>query len=295
MSSRRDLVRAPDRRAHASAAGVATVRAEGVGLHGGRPSAVTLSRAPGPTTLGRGLDRAPIASLGVAASDRTVSATLPSGASVRSVEHLLAAIAGAGAFDGLRVDVEGDEVPLLDGCSAWFFDAIRALGVGRCARAARVVRSSRIEAAGATMIVEPGPSIEIEVEVDFPAERFGRALRGVARWTGDPDVFREVVAPSRTFGAARELDALRARGLAAHVPAGIVLALDLEDEDRAPRDPHEPIRHKLLDAIGDLASLGAPLHGYVRIERPSHLGTTEALAIALGTGAIARPSTARDG
>jgi UDP-3-O-[3-hydroxymyristoyl] N-acetylglucosamine deacetylase len=267
-----------------------SIRVDGIGLHSGAVCSVTLNAAAGPTTLGRGRDRAAIAALSIAGSDRTTTATLPSGERLAAIEHLLAAIAGASAFDGLSIDVEGDELPLLDGGAARWFDAIDALAPDRrCARVAHVVAAAEFEHEGTRLSIAPAgasTSKSIEVDVAFPAERFGRALHGVARWSGDRADFRARIAPSRTFGAARELDWLRAHGLAAHVPEGAVVALDLDDPRRAPTDPEEPIRHKLLDAIGDLASLGAAIEGIVRITRPSHRGTLGALAAAVAASAI---------
>lgn len=266
-------------------------RVEGVGLHGGVRGALTFEATQGPTTLGRGDDRAELAALDVRGDDRSTIARLPSGAEVRSIEHLLAAIAGAGAFDGVRIDVEGYEVPLLDGCARVMMDAIdRVLeSVGDraiCAREARVVREASIEALDARYSFSSGEGTELQIDVDFDASRFGRPLRGEASWRGDVESFRTSIATARTFGAARELQALRARGLAAHVPEGIVVALDLDDPARAPSDAGEPIRHKLLDLIGDLGRLGAPLIGRLHAHRPSHRASDAVLRRALADGVI---------
>lgn len=241
---------------------------------------MTFSRADGPTTFGRGDDRAALADLVVRGEDRATAAVLPSGARIYMVEHVLAAISGAAAFDGLRVDVEGDELPLLDGAAARFHEAIAELGIMPSTRRAVVTADATFEMFGTRLAVSPG-ACEIIVALDYPEERFGVRLAGEATWNGDPRTFAPI-ASARTFGAAREVDALRARGLAAHLPKGSVVALDLDDPDYAARDPEEPLRHKLLDAIGDLAVLGAAIEGRVRIERPSHRGTHEALALARG-------------
>ncbi|MEO7094317.1 MAG: UDP-3-O-acyl-N-acetylglucosamine deacetylase, partial [Polyangiales bacterium] len=212
------------------------IRLEGFGLHGGRPSAILLRRAPGPTTIGCAHDRAPLAALAIVGGDRATTATLPSGAMIGSVEHMLAAIAGTRTFSGLSVDVEGDEVPLLDGCASEMVRAIEALDLPLDASPpARVVRSAELRVDDAVYSFSPSdPSStsprEIAVAVDFPAARFGRALSGHASWMGTLASFRDEVAPARTFGARRELDELRARGLAAHVPVGAVVALDVDDE-----------------------------------------------------------------
>ncbi len=262
-----------------------SVRLEGIGLHRGRACAVTLSRRAGTTTLGRGHDRARLGDGSVTGIDRSSSLRLPSGAEVRAPEHLLAAIAGARAFEGLHVEIEGDELPLLDGGAAEFFDAITTVIAepSRVTHVARVVRSARFQAHGTTLELSPASFFELRVDVDFDVDRFGVALRGSASWRGDRETFRGVIATARTFGAARELAALRARGLAAHVPASAVVALDAATAglpEYAARDPEEPIRHKLLDAIGDLAAVGAPVLGKLVVLRPSHRGTHGALASA---------------
>ncbi|MGZ3423153.1 MAG: UDP-3-O-acyl-N-acetylglucosamine deacetylase [Polyangiales bacterium] len=251
----------------------------GRGLHGGAPSTVRFACGEGPTTFGRGVDRAALAELVVHGEDRATTVVLPSGARIQMVEHVFAAISGTGAFDGIAIDLEGDELPLLDGAAAEFHDALCTLAPAPSPRRAVVVSEATFHAYGTLMHVAPGPS-SITVVLDFPEERFGRRLVGEASWDGDARTFREAIATARTFGAAREVEHLRARGLAAHLPPGSVVALDLDDPAYAARDPAEPLRHKLLDAIGDLAVLGASIEGSVRIEKPSHRGTHAALALA---------------
>ena len=233
--------------------------------------------------------------LAIRGGDRSTTATLPSGATLASVEHLLAAIVGTGAFFGLSVDVEGDELPLLDGCAAEMVRAIDALSLPSvAAERACVTKVADVRVGDAIYSFAPSspssPRSEVAVDVDFPEARFGRVVAGRASWAWDAASFRAHVAPSRTFGAARELDDLRARGLATHVPVGAVIALDVEDPAWAPRDPDEPIRHKLLDLVGDLARLGAPLEGRLLATRPSHRASSLALDRALAEGVVALPS-----
>jgi len=256
-------------------------------LHTGRACIVQFARAVGPTTLGRGDDRAPLRSLRIEGRDRCSVAILPSGREVATVEHLLSAIVGASVFAGLRVDVDGDEVPLLDGGAATFFDALSEFA--SAGPDVIVARAGTFESHGTTLAVAPASATNVVVHVDYPAGRFGRELRGSASWNGDREAYRSAIAPARTFGAASELDALRARGLAVHVPEGSVVALDVDDPRYAPRDVDEPIRHKLLDALGDLSTLGGILRGCVEITRPSHVGIRGALALAVADGAIVCP------
>ncbi len=242
------------------------IRIEGRGLHAGADGAVTFEAVDGPTTLGLGDDRAAIAALRFVGGDRGTDVFLPSGRRVRTVEHLLAAVAGMASFQGVRVSLEGDEVPLADGGARQFADALA--GLARPGPSLVITHDASFSHGEARLSVSPFAGRSVEVVVDFPAERFGVTLAGTAQWNGSPESFVAEIAPSRTFGAKRELEALRARGLAAYVPEGVVVGLDVEG--RRPRDPGEPIRHKLLDALGDLATLGAPIVGSIRVERPSH-------------------------
>lgn len=256
----------------------------GRGLHGGRSCTVTIAAAAGPTTLGCGDDRAPIGSLRVEGRERCSVAVLPSGREIAMVEHLLSAVAGAGAFAGARIDVDGDELPLLDGAARAWFDALSPFA--RALEPIAVRRAEIIEAFGTTVSFAPAPSVHIAVTIAYDAERFGVPLAGRASWDGTAESYARAIAAARTFGAARELEALRARGLAAHLPRGAVVALDVGEPAWAPTDEAEPIRHKLLDAIGDLAALGAPLVGRVHLDRPSHRGTRAALERARTAGVL---------
>jgi len=244
---------------------------------------VRFEPSDGPTTLGRGDERVALRRLRVEGRERCSVAVLPSGRELMTVEHLLSAIVGASVFVGLHVEVDGDEVPLLDGGSARFFDALAAFASGGPRALVTVERA--FTAGDTTIALRPCDRARIDVDVDYPAARYGFALRGTASWDGDRASYR-AIATARTFGASSELGELRARGLAAHIEPGSVVALDLDDPRFAPRDPEEPIRHKLLDALGDLATLGGVVRGHVAIARPSHRGTRAALRRAVEDGAI---------
>lgn len=261
---------------------------EGRGLHTGRTCSVRFERAPGPTTFGCGDDRAPLGALVVEGRERCSVAVLPSGREIATVEHLLSAIVGASVFAGLRVDVEGDEVPLFDGGSRAFSDALAEFPAA--GPEVVVARAETFDSEGTILSVAPSAHTSIAVNVAFPAARFGRELQGSASWRGDRESYRASIATARTFGAAAELAALRARGLATHIPEGSVVALDLDDARYAPTDPAEPIRHKLLDALGDLATLGGRVRGCVEISRPSHVGTRRALRLAIEAGVFLSPA-----
>ncbi len=265
-------------------------RLEGRGLHGGRPCAVRFSRARGWTTLGGGGRSALLGALAVTAADRATSVRIDESRLVAGVEHLLAAVQGLDAFAGLSIEVEGGEVPLIDGCASAFAQAIEATRDASERRApVRVVGVGVVRVEQASYEFAPSAAPDVEVEVDFPLARFGVALAGKAAWSGGRAEFLRDVAPSRTFGARRELEALRARGLAAHLPAGCVVALDVDEPAWSPRDAGEPVRHKLLDLLGDLALLGGRFVGRLRASRPSHAATATAIGEARRRGWLAVP------
>lgn len=284
--------------------GVLERRLEGIGLHGGRRCAVRFRGVRGPSTLGVAGLHVPLGALAVARVDRATTVRLdaacatcapsasPASTEIAGVEHLLAAVQGLDAFAGLAIEVEGGEVPLVDGAAAAFADAIEAV----CERSERapavvVARAELIDVEDARYAFEPLPSTgaessatSIEVVVAYPPARFGVSLAGEARWSGDRASFLAQLADARTFGARRELEVLRARGLAAHLPAGAVVGLDVDEPGYAPRDAGEPVRHKLLDLLGDLALLGGRFLGGLRATHPSHAATAAALREARARG-----------
>ncbi len=252
-----------------------SVRREGVGLHGGRPVAVVLE--PAPRGHGRVFWRDGVA---IAAHvDNVVGAARATtlgrdGVCVGMVEHLLAAFVLAGVEDVL-VRVEGDELPLLDGSAGAWTDALAEAGlvdVG-AARAVTPPAQVRVERGASWAEVTPIPARErlraprLHVTVDFDG-----ADVGAVEWQGDALV--EVLG-ARTFGFAGELDALRAAGLAGGVmdavEEGAIVVLGAGAPALArPRTADEPVRHKVLDLVGDLALLGARLHADVRVHRGGH-------------------------
>jgi UDP-3-O-[3-hydroxymyristoyl] N-acetylglucosamine deacetylase len=196
-------------------------RLEGVALHAGARVAVTLSRHDGPIVLAQRGAEARLDELRVARADHGVRVE-GAGVAVDLVEHLLAALGGLGVRAGVRVEVEGDELPLLDGGAARFVAALRALEAPATPPALVVTRAAGFEARGARYRFHPGDDVRVAVDVDFPAP-VGAAR---ASWDGDPRDFADRVAPARTFGWLREHAALVAAGRARGVDLGAVLVFD---------------------------------------------------------------------
>lgn len=238
----------------------------GTGVHTGVTVAATVAPAPWGTGIvccdaEHPRDRAPARIEHVVAAEGATVLQLGD-RRLSTVEHLLAALYGAGITDA-EVVVSGPEIPILDGSARPWADGVAGVGVldGPEAAVLRVVRRVEVEAAGGRAVVEPADRCEVAVEVDFDG-----GPSGTAAVVLEGDRFAEEVAWARTFVLERDIERLRAegRGKGASEDNTVVWpGSELRADD-------EPVRHKLLDAVGDLALLGRPLRGRVAIERPSH-------------------------
>lgn len=190
--------------------------------------------------------------------DATLATVLGVGRTrVALVEHLLAALLGAGV-DNVRVELDGDEVPALDGAAlAWLGALARA---GRRAlevpiRTWTVAEPVHVEVGAARASLYPSETLELDVSVDF-----AHPAIGAQRWCGAPlAAFGAELAWARTFGFERDAERLLAAGIARGVTLDNTLVF-ADDRPLNPRGQHRPdevVRHKALDALGDLALLGA--------------------------------------
>jgi UDP-3-O-[3-hydroxymyristoyl] N-acetylglucosamine deacetylase len=229
---------------------------------------VILSRQAGPVVLVQRGVEARLSELAPVRTDRGVAVASADGRlRVDLVEHLFAAVGALGVRWGLRIEVQGEELPLLDGGSRAFADALAALDLPS-QRALRVTREATLEHGRSRYRFGPLGSPAIRVEVHFPAP-VGHQR---AAWDGDPDDFRARIAPARTFGWAHEAEELRRAGRAAAVDLASVLVFDDHGPISGCRPPSEdePARHKLLDLVGDLMLYGGPPLGVVDALAPGH-------------------------
>jgi UDP-3-O-[3-hydroxymyristoyl] N-acetylglucosamine deacetylase len=261
---------------------------EGRGLHGGAPASVRFVREPGGVRLRAGGHEARLAELRFDGAGRSTTATTQDGRlRVRTVEHLFAALGAMSIRDGLVVEVDGPEVPLLDGCAGTYASALAALELAPSPPVLRVVRVGTLEIGRSRYELRPPEhptDVRVTVEVDFDDMQLERH----ARWSGDAADFRDRIAPARTFGFEHELGELLAKGLASHVSPESVVVLGRERVLSAgpPFRPDEPARHKLLDLIGDLYGHGGPPLGSVHAFRPGHAATHEAVQRGLEEGLL---------
>jgi UDP-3-O-[3-hydroxymyristoyl] N-acetylglucosamine deacetylase len=253
------------------------VSCTGIGLHSGEPVQLTLH--PARTDSGIVFVRTDLgAPVEIPARARAVSSTTfattlgRDGASVGTVEHLLAAIRGLG-IDNVRIEIDGPELPVMDGSAAPFVYLLRSAGcfAQRAPRSVlRVRRKLEIVDGQRSISIEPARDFRVSYAVDFehPAIRRQELRLGPI----DPDSFEREISAARTFGFLREVRGLWEAGFARGGSFDNTVLLDEEGvaNPGGLRWPDEFVRHKVLDLFGDLALLGMSIRGHVRAERGGH-------------------------
>ncbi|NMB76591.1 MAG: UDP-3-O-[3-hydroxymyristoyl] N-acetylglucosamine deacetylase [Myxococcales bacterium] len=252
------------------------VRVRGVGLHTGHAVEVAL----GPACAGEGVvferrdlpgrPRIPVSCDTIAESPRSTSLERD-GVRIGTVEHLLAAIRGL-SLDNVRVVLDGPEVPILDGSAEPFVMLLAQAGLRRLPAGKRLLRLTRpIEVREGDRFVRLLPARQPEIECVL---EFEHPLIGVERHRHriEPAWFATEIAPARTFGFLRELPAIRQAGLARGGSLENALILDAFSvlNPEGLRYPDEFVRHKVLDLLGDLALLGAPLVARIQAFKSGH-------------------------
>ena len=200
------------------------------------------------------------------------------GVTVSTIEHLMAALAGCGVHNAL-IEIDGPEVPLLDGSSAPFVAGILARGVRMLdvpIRAIRVLRPVHVREGEALATLMPADELKIDFEIDFSDAVIGRQEKSLAMANG---AFVHELCNSRTFCRQADIDQMRARGL---ILGGSVSSAVVVDDEKVVtpggmRHTDEPVRHKMLDALGDLALAGAPILGRYVGHRAGHAMTNKLL------------------
>ena len=258
---------------------------KGTGLHNGKP--VRLVVRPASADYGiwfrrtdlRGVDPlVPARWDAVVASKLCTQIANDDGVQVSTIEHLMAALAGL-AINNALIEIDGPEVPILDGSAAPFVAAIMAKGIqpqSAPARAIRVLMPIEVQDGAALARLDPAEMLEIDFRIDFADASIGQQSRHLNMANG---AFVRELCDSRTFCRQSDVDAMRALGLA---QGGTLDNAVVFDGDRvlSPgglRYADEPVRHKMLDALGDLSLAGAPLLARYTGVRAGHALTNRLL------------------
>lgn len=201
------------------------------------------------------------------------------GVSVSTVEHLMAALAGCGIHNAL-IEIDGPEVPILDGSAAPFVAAIVSRGVRRLRapiRAIRVLEAVEVRSGDALARLDPAEALEMDFSIDFADAAIGRQHKVLDMANG---AFVRELCDSRTFCRQADVDAMQANGLALGGKPGENAVVFDGDRVLSPgglRHADEPVRHKMLDALGDLALACAPILGRYTGVRAGHAMTNTLL------------------
>ena len=192
-------------------------------------------------------------------------------ATVSTIEHVMAALAGC-EIDNIIIDVDAAETPVMDGSSAPFVRLIECAGIEQQGAPRRYIRMLRpIEIAGEKKLarLEPHDGQAFEFEIDFATPAIGQ--QAVAVELG-ADCFKKDISEARTFGFVKDVEALRSIGLARGSSLDNTVAIDNDEilNEDGLRYDDEFVRHKTLDAIGDLYVLGAPVIGRYQGVRSGH-------------------------
>ncbi len=257
----------------------------GYGLHGGAP--VRMVVHPAGANHGIWFRRIDVADLDqrVPARWDAVSQTRlctvienADGVSVSTIEHIMAALAGFAIHNAL-IEIDGPEVPILDGSSVPFIEGFLAAGIEEQdlpVRAVRVLKPVEVREAEAVARLEPAEMLEIAFRIDFDDAAIGVQERRLNMANG---AFVRELSDSRTFCRQSDVDAMRANGLALGGTLENAVVFD-GDQVLSPgglRHADEPVRHKMLDAVGDLALAGGPILGRYFGERAGHALTNRLL------------------
>jgi len=271
-----------------------SIKTTGVGLHTGARVDLTLRpAAPDTGIVFHRVDLSPAVAIPADArhvGDTRLSSTLKKdGASISTVEHVLSAIAGLG-IDNLHIDIAGPEIPIMDGSAGPFVFLLQSAGMveqDAPKKYLRIIAPVEVRDGDKWARFDPFNGFKLDFTIDFPHPVFGTENRHVVIDFAEHSYVKEV-ARARTFGFMQDVEAMRAAGLALGGSLQNAVVLDefrvLNAEGL--RYDNEFVKHKVLDAIGDLYLLGHPMIGQYTAYKSGH-GLNNQLARALLTRAEA--------
>lgn len=260
------------------------IELSGVGLHLGQQTQVRIvSASPGAGRYFVRLDLANqprIPALVKFVDQTTLSTELRAGeATIRTVEHLLAALVSCGVADA-RIEVDGPEIPLLDGSALPWVKAIAEAGLAPTETPTPTFLEEPIwiREGDAFVAALPASETRFTYGIDFPYAAIGNQWQS---WSPSLESFADAIAPARTFGFADQIEYLRQKGLIKGGSLDNALVCDRQGWLNPPlRFANEPVRHKLLDLVGDLSLLGEiPQAHYLAYKASHHLHVQLAEAI----------------
>ncbi len=247
---------------------------EGIGLHTGRYARVTLkpaSRDNGITFIRSDKNTVIKAHVGSVIDTAFATTIGQDGAKIRTVEHIMAALAGLG-IDNIFVDVNGPEIPILDGSSTELISIILKAGIAKQGKKRPYLRIKRpviFDDGNSKVAALPYEGRRITYSIFFNHYGFGEQRLSIEI---NEETFAREIAPARTFGFLKDIEFLRINGLAkgGSLENAIILGENGVLNSSGLRFKDEFVRHKVLDSIGDLAILGFPIYGHIIANKSGH-------------------------
>lgn len=260
-----------------------TIKAKGVGLHTGHEAIMTLRPAPENTGIVfRRVDLDPVIEFPVSpdlVKETMLCTTIVQEqngqtAKIATIEHLMSALAGVG-IDNLYIDITADEVPIMDGSASHFIFLLQSAGVVLQAEAKKFIRikkTIRVEnEKGGYAQFDPYDGYRLNFSIEFDHPAFDETAEKMTLEFSSTAYFKEV-SRARTFGFMKDMERLRAQNLG--LGAGLHNAIGLDDNGvmnaEGLRDKDEFVRHKILDAVGDLFMAGHPIVGEFTAHKSGH-------------------------
>ena len=254
-----------------------------VGLHSGRKVGMTIK--PAEADAGIVFVRKDVTSDNRIAADiqnvtdTTLATTLGvNGTRVHTVEHLLSAFRGLG-IDNAVVEVDTFEVPIMDGSSQPFISTLKKVGLKTLRKPRRYLKVKKtvsVSEGESMAMLEPSPDFRITYKIDFPHPAVGTQS---FHMVFTPEAYEKEISSARTFGFLRDVEYLQAKGLA--LGGSLQNAVVLDDEKvinkEGLRSPDEFVKHKILDAVGDLYLIGMPILGHFTAYKSGHKLNTQLL------------------
>ncbi|MEM7710935.1 MAG: UDP-3-O-acyl-N-acetylglucosamine deacetylase [Pseudomonadota bacterium] len=259
-------------------------RFEGFGLHSGRPARLTIRPAPAHHGIWfrridlDGNNMVPARHDAVADARLCTLLVNESGTSISTVEHIMAALWGCGVLNAI-VEVDGPEIPILDGSAADFVRGLLRTGIRKLSapvHVIEVVRPITVRSDGASASLTPAAELEIDVEIEFADRAIGHQRKVLRLSNG---TFVRELCDSRTFCCRADVDAMQAAGraLGGSLSNAVVVDGARVENPEGFRHLDEAVRHKMLDVLGDLALAGAPILGRYTGRRSGHALTARLL------------------
>ena len=250
----------------------------GIALHSGRKTSLTLKPADANaglrirrTDLVNGASEIAVDWAHVVNTQLATTIGNDYGTTVSTIEHLMSALAGC-EIDNLVIEVDGPEIPIMDGSAAPFVFLIECAGVveqDAPRKAIKILKPVTVGEGERTLSVQPADEFSLSFEIDFDSSAIDRQNFAFENLEGD---FKAEISRARTFGFEQEVDALRSAGLAlgGSLDNAVVVSGDKVLNEEGLRYKDEFVRHKILDCIGDLYLAGGPVIGEVRASRSGH-------------------------